>query len=407
MMEGFNYRAQDAAGHIVSGQIDARDSAHAARELLRQGLTPLALTASNSAQQPEFRPNSGNTRRSLTLADKVVTMRELATLLAAGVPLDEALGSLADGHPGHAMGDAMGRALRTVREGGSLHDALQSSGLGLPDHLMTVVRVGEASGQLASALNDCVEQLEVSRRMAQELRSALIYPSILVSAGLLAVLIIFIGVIPRFAPLLRGARAKMPEFSVWVIETAVFMKANLLALGLLAGVAAVVLVALFSRAGFRQAITERAAAAPVLGPWLRDAEVGRWALLMATMLRNRVPLLEALRLSRGALQLHGFAVLIASAARELEHGRSLYDGLRHSHWIPPARLNLIKVGERAGSLDAMLHSLGTMQADAARERQKRAMALIEPIAILLIGSVIGVLMIAVMMAITSMNAGAV
>lgn len=404
-MESFSYRAQDTAGHMVSGQIEARDSAQAARDLLRQGLTPLALKALDAPPEAAL-PRAGRTPKRLTLADKVVMLRELATLLAAGVSLDEALVSLASGHVGGAMGDVMTRASRTVREGGSLHDALQSSGLGLAEHLMTVVRVGEASGDLATALSDCAEQLDVSRRMGQELRNAMVYPSILVVAGLFAVLIIFIGVIPRFAPLLRGARRQMPEFSVWVIETAVYMKAHVLALGLGVGIVAALLVTLFARASFRRALLEWAAAAPVLGPWLRDAEVGRWALLMGTMLRNRVPLLDALKLSRGALQLREFSLVIASATRELEHGRTLYDSLRHSAWIPAARLNLIKVGERAGSLDAMLTSLGSMQSEAARERQKRAMALIEPIAILLIGGVIGVLMVAVMMAITSMNAGA-
>ncbi|MBL8278849.1 MAG: type II secretion system F family protein [Pelomonas sp.] len=404
-METFRYRAQDGSGNIVRGELEARDDAHAARELIRQGLTPLELTAA----APDAAPSGGSSMRRpgrMTAADKVVTVRELATLLAAGVPLDEALGSLASGHAGHGMGDTMARALQAVREGSTLHDALDVSGLGLPAHLMTVVKVGEASGQLASALNDCAEQMEVARRLSQELRSAMIYPSILVLAGVLAVLIIFIGVIPRFAPLLKGTRAQVPEFSVWVIETAVFLKAHLLVLGL--GTAAVlgVTVALLARADVRRMLFEQAAQLPVLGPWLREAEVGRWALLMGTMLQNRVPLLEALKLSRGALHLREFSLLIGSAARELEHGRSLYDSLRQSAWIAPSRLNLIKVGERAGSLDAMLTSLGQMQAEAARERQKRAMALIEPVAILLIGSVIGVLMVAVMMAITSMNAGA-
>ncbi|MGQ3050322.1 MAG: type II secretion system F family protein [Roseateles sp.] len=404
-MESFSYRAQDAAGHMVSGQLEARDSSQAARELLRQGLTPLDLKALDAPPEAVM-PQAGRVPGRLTLADKVVMLRELSTLLAAGVSLDEALVSLASGHTGGAMGNVMARASRTVREGGSLHDALQASGLCLAEHLMTVVRIGEASGDLATALNDCAEQLDVSRRMGQELRNAMVYPTILVVAGLLAVLIIFIGVIPRFAPLLRGARRQMPEFSVWVIETAVYMKAHVLELGLGMGILAALLVTLLARPSFRRALLERAATAPVLGPWLRDAEVGRWALLMGTMLRNRVPLLDALKLSRGALQLREFSLLIASATRELEHGRTLYDSLRHSAWIPPTRLNLIKVGERAGSLDAMLTSLGSMQAEAARERQKRAMSLIEPIAILVIGAVIGMLMVAVMMAITSMNTGA-
>lgn len=406
-MESFKYRAQDAAGRMVSGQLEARDQAQAARELLRQGLKPLELKSEDASAAVVPVLSAGQARRRITVADKVVALSELSTLLKAGVPLDEALSSLASGHAANAMGAGMGLALKAVRSGQSLHDAIQASGLNLPEHLLTLVKVGEASGQLAAALADAAEQLDLSRRLAQELRNALTYPAVLVTAGLAAVLIIFIGVIPRFAPLLRGARANVPEFSLWVIETAVFMKANLLFLGMAAAALVMGLIVLFSRAAFRRALMDRLAMMPVVGPWLRDAEVGRWATLMGTMLRNRVPLLQALRLSQGATGLRDFTLLISSAARDLEHGRSLYDCLRHSPWIPAARLNLIKVGERSGTLDAMLSSLGSMQTEAARERQKQAMALIEPVAILVIGAVIGVLMVSVMMAITSMNTGAV
>ena len=185
-------------------------------------------------------------------------------------------------------------------------------------------------------------------------------PCVLVGAGLLAVFIIFLGVIPKFAPLLRAA-AVVPEFSVWVIETAVFFKANVLFISLgLAAVVGLVVYALL-QPEVRRRLMDRLSRAPVLGAWLRDAEVGRWASLTGAMLRNRVPLLEALRLSRGATALSEFEVLLSSAVRALEGGRSLHDALSHSPWIAPARLNLIKVGERAGNLDAMLSSLGKLQ----------------------------------------------
>ncbi|WIT09977.1 type II secretion system F family protein [Paucibacter sediminis] len=403
-MQSFKYRAQDASGREVSGQLEAGSEADAARELLRQGLRPLQL---QSSAPPAAAVVALGRQRAITVADRVVSLRELGTLLKAGVALDEALESLATGHAASGVGASMARALADVRAGQNLFDALTASGLGLPEHLLTLVKVGEASGQLAAALSDAAEQLELSRRTSAEVRSALIYPTVLVTAGLAAVLIIFVGVIPRFAPLLKSARGNVPEFSMWVIETAVFMKANLLWLGLGAAALLMGLVVAFSRAAVRQGLMDRLAMAPLVGPWLRDAEVGRWATLMGTMLRNRVPLLEALRLSMGATGLRDFRLLVSSAARELEHGRSLYECLRHSPWIPPARLNLIKVGERSGTLDAMLSSLGSMQTDTARERQKQAMALIEPVAILVIGAVIGVLMVSVMMAITSMNSGAV
>lgn len=404
-MQTFSYRAQDGTGRVVSGRIEAPTAADASRELIRQGLQPLAIdapkTGTSNRTALTWRANTA-----LSAADRVVAMRELSTLLKAGVPLDEALESMLSGYAESALGPVMQRTLQAVREGQSLHAALQASQMGLPPHVLTLVKVGEASGQLAATLLDGAEQLEFARKSVQDLRSALIYPAVLMSAGTLAVLIIFLGVIPKFAPLLRSARGEVPAFSAWLIETAVAMKAQILWIGL--GTAAVIgLVAvLLSRADVRQRLLDGLSRVPTLGPWLRDAEVGRWALLMGTMLRNRVPLLEALKLSSGAISLSDFGLLMSSVTRDIEQGRSLHDSLRHASWIPASRLNLIKVGERAGTLDEMLTSLGQMQSEGARERQRTAMALIEPAAILLIGSVIGGLMISVMMVITSLNGSA-
>lgn len=403
-MQRFRYRALDGQGHQVAGNLQAQDAGEAARQLSRQALKVLELTEQGASRQDSAQARR---KRGVSALDRIVVLRELGSLLTAGVALDEALSSVASGHAASEAGAALDKALSEVRAGRSLHDALVSSTLDLAPYILTLVRVGEASGQLAEALTEGADQLEAQRRVTQELRNALIYPCVLVGAGLLAVFIIFLGVIPKFAPLLRSSRSEVPEFSVWVIETAVFFKANVLFISLgLAAVVGLVVYALL-QPEVRRRLMDRLSRAPVLGPWLRDAEVGRWASLTGAMLRNRVPLLEALRLSRGATALSEFEVLLSSAVRALEGGRSLHDALSHSPWIAPARLNLIKVGERAGNLDAMLSSLGKLQTDAARERQKAAMALIEPVAILVIGAVIGGLMISVMMAITSMNAGAV
>jgi len=407
-MPAFKYRALDATGHTVSGRLDAVGEAQASRELLRQGLRPLALQAQDVDGGPAAQPWLPTlSRRAPSASDRVVVLQELATLLRAGVGLEEALESVAAGHAGGPAGAGLSTALSAVRAGQTFHDALQQARLGLPPAMLTLVRAGEASGQLAAALADAAEQLDQARRAMVELRGALIYPAVLVFAGVTAVLIIFIGVIPRFAPMLQGARAGIPEFSRWVIESALFLKANLLPLGIGAGALLALLVSLLARAPVRRRLLDLLAASPLVGPWLRDAELGRWASLMGTMLRNRVPLLQALRLSIDSIQLRDFKLLVGSAARELEHGRSLHEALRHGAWIPAARLNLIKVGERSGTLDAMLSSLGNMQTESARSRQKQAMALIEPVAILVIGAVIGALMVSVMMAITSMNSGAI
>ena len=141
----------------------------------------------------------------------------------------------------------------------------------------------------------------------------------------------------------------------------------------------------------------------VVGPWLLRMEIGRWATVLAALLANRVPIVLALQLSSGALRIRGLREDLQRIGAELQRGVSLTDVLGQQGWLPPARLNLIRVGERSGELPRMLATLGAMETEAARTLQKRVLALIEPLAILLIGGVIGVIMVAVMMAITSLN----
>ena len=139
------------------------------------------------------------------------------------------------------------------------------------------------------------------------------------------------------------------------------------------------------------------------GAWLHETETGRWATLLETLLTNRVPLLDAMELASRGLRLERDRAYMGGVRDELRRGRALSDVLGEAQWIPPTRLNLLKVGERAGALPRMLGELGRLQTESARRLMTRLLALIEPVAILVIGGVIGFIMVAVILAITSLN----
>ena len=395
----FNYRALDDSGASRSGALQAPDEAAAIRLLLQQGLTPvsvLAVAATDAARRSGGRAGVG-------AADRIGLIQELATLLGAGISLGEALPSLAEAYAAQALGPALAGLDRAVRGGERLSAALTASPLGLPPYVLALCQAGEASGELAAALRDAAQQMEHEQRIGTELRNALVYPAVLVSAGVLAVLVIFVGVVPRFASLLKSSRADVPALSRWVIESGLFVKQHLLAFGL--GGAALLGLAVFalSNPRLRASLLDALSRAPVVGPWLLRLEIGRWTTVLGQLLANRVPIIDAVVLSSGALRLKRLRDDLAGAPRELERGRTLADVLGGLAWFPAARLNLVKVGERSGELPRMLGTLGAIETEAARTLQKRALALIEPIAILVIGAVIGVIMVAVMMAITSLN----
>lgn len=389
------YQARDAAGALVHGEIEAPSETEAVQRLAAQGLIPVRL------ERPQLQTLAP--RGKVRAADQVLLLRELATLLAAGVTLGDALPSLAQAYEGQALGAPLQALLREVRGGGRLSDALAQPALRLPAYVLALAQAGEASGQLARALEDAAHQLELERKAGEDLRSALVYPAILVSAGLLAVLIVFMGVVPRFAPMLRSSRGEIPELSRWVIESGVFMRAHAEWFGLAAAGLVLTLVLAARSAALRQQVLEWLLRVPGIGTWLLQGEIGRWATVLGALLGNRVPIVEAMALSARVLKISILRGGVQRATVALQQGRNLADALAAQGWFPPARLNLVRVGERSGELPKMLLALGQAQAEQARVTQKRLLTLIEPAAILLIGSVIGVVMVAVMMAITGIN----
>jgi general secretion pathway protein F len=177
------------------------------------------------------------------------------------------------------------------------------------------------------------------------------------------------------------------------------MLASVAALSALAGA----LVLLARAPAVHRAVVEALARLPITGPWLYASETGRWATLLGNLLDNRVPMLQALDLSARGLRIGRMRVGLAEAQREIRRGRALSDILLQQRWLAATRVNLVRVGERAGELPRMLAELGRVQTETARTQLQRVLALIEPLAILLIGSVVGVIMVGVVLAIASVN----
>ncbi len=391
----FRYQAAGEAGQMVSGYLSAGSQAEAVRLLQQQGLTPTLLQVDAVA--------GAKKRGRASAQDRRLVMRELATLLKAGVPLGEAVESLAGAHAASQIGDAFSRVHAALRGGARFSAALADSGLVLPAYVFQMTAAAEMTGKLAAALADAATQMEYEERVQQEMRNALIYPSVLVVSGIGATLLTFIVVVPKFANLLKNSRADLPLLSVWVLQLGLFVKENLLWLGL--GALALIFsgVAAFSRPGVRAWIWRVLARAPLVGRWLVEIEIGRWSALLGILLENRVPIVRAMELAQEAVRLDEMRFKFQMALRDLRAGKRLADALTSTAMFAPTGLNLIRVGERSGELATMLRTLATLYATAASERMKRFLILLEPAAILIIGGVIGTIMIAIMMAITGLS----
>lgn len=394
----WRYRARDAQGTLHAGTLNAADQRSALAQLRGKGLAVIELTPLQRSASAAPRRTNGPIRA----AQRIQFLDELSTLLAAGIPLGEAAPSLQTAYQGSPLAAPVAHLRQAVQSGSSVAAALQASGLGLDSSTQAIIAAGEAAGHLAQALGDAAAQLQYEQQVAEEFKSALIYPAVLVGAGVLAVVGIFTIVVPRFASLLKG-RAEVPAISRWVIEGGLYFQQHWLAISLGAAGAIAALAIALRQSRTQQQLLQLLAHLPVAGPWLRETEIGRWATLLSSLLAHRVPLLDALQLSRQGLRLAADRTRLGLLHDELRRGRPLSDALGELHWIAPTRLNLLRVGERSGQLPRMLAQLGQLSTQAARVKMKRLLTLIEPIAILLIGGVIGFIMVAVILAITSLN----
>ena len=394
----FQYQAANAQGQVLTGQISAADDREAMRLLQQQNLVPISITSAvvNSATGHASTKKASN-------QDKTLAIQELTTLLNAGVPLAEAVDSISIAHAGTAIGTAFASALTALRGGERFSESLRSTKLELPAYLYQLVAAGELTGKLGHSLQTAVTQMEYEDRMRQEMRNALTYPAILVVSGIAATLLVFIVVVPKFANLLKGNTSNIPMLSKWVIGTGMFVQANLLWVGLISLALIMGVTLALGNAAFRSRAFESLSRVPILGQWIRETEMGRWAAMLSALLENRVPIITAMELALSGVRITTMRNSLHQVLREVRGGTRFADALTTNRALGATGINLIRVGERSGELAPMLRALSTLHENAGRDRMKRFLLLLEPIAILLIGSVIGVIMVAIMLAVTSLN----
>ena len=194
----FQYEAVNRSGGIVSGEMEATGTVDALLSLRKRQLTPMQL----QAQSKDLRPSVG---KKATKQDLLVSLHEMVTLLESGVSIGDTIASQSLANYPDDLSRSYNLMSVEIRRGASFPQALRASGLKLPDYIYYLADAGELTGNLAQSLREGVEQFEYEQKLAQEFRTALIYPAVLVASGIGAVLLIFTFVVPKFMPMLERA----------------------------------------------------------------------------------------------------------------------------------------------------------------------------------------------------------
>jgi general secretion pathway protein F len=394
----FQYRALRQDGRELVGQIESTSVRSAHRDLIRRGIQPMTI-----APEVVRQTRVAATKRKARRRDYIYVVKELHALIAGGVPIAEAVSALVTATENPALVASYGNLNMRLRRGEKFSVAFRGCFPNYPVYIHRIIEAGELSGRLGEGLADAAAELEHEAKIETEMRNALVYPIFLVGFGVLAILFIFLVVVPRFAAMFRGHYDAIPLLSYIVIAGGMWFHDHVLLSLALAAAAAVAAGYFLRDPVMRARAREAAARLPFVEHWLVEVETARWAAVLARLMENRVPLLQSLELARTVMRSRDIQNRLVQVERSVRAGNALAKGLDEYRFLPATALTLVRVGERSGSLAEMMRSVASIYEEIVRNRTKAFLALVEPVAIVLIGGVIALVAVAIFLAITSIN----
>ena len=399
-MATFFFRAVASDGKVRSGSLTADDEKLIARELRKQGLTPIYVGVAPKGTSFEIKlPSFGRGKR----RDVLFFTQELSTLLTSGVPLDRALSITAELTERPAFRFIILDILRVLKGGRSLADSLAVQPEYFSDLYINMVRAGEASGALATIF----ERLAEFERSRDELRnfviSSMIYPALLALVGLSSICILLLFVVPRFASIFDDTRMKVPVPARIMMQVSGILQsywwigAGTIILG-------VVIWRTYTRTAAGRIWWDAARLkTPLLGAALLKAETARFARAMATLVANSVPLVPSIGIAAATLNNLTISGALAGVAQGVKRGEGIAVPLRKAGVFPPLAAHLLTVGEETGRLDQMFARMAEIYENDTRAAIKRFTSIFEPAVILVMGVMVGALILSMLLAITSIN----
>jgi len=404
-MAQFQYRATDAEGKILEGVIDAAERNVAVARLQDRGLIPLRV-AEPSAKRSGIGSIALPTlsfKRGVRGRDLLIFTHEMSTLLAAGMPLDRSLSILTDLSERPEMKRIVADVLQAVQRGKSLAEALAAHPKVFPPIYINMVKAGEIGGVLDHVLARLTEYLERADELRDEVRSAMVYPLILLFTAFGSVTILLTYVLPKFGSIFAQAGQSLPFSARMLLGLSDAMRsywwAGLLVIGLVAFGGMHFLRTPAGRLRWDQ-IKLRIV---LLGDLTRKVAVARFARTLGTLLRSGVPMLQALEIVRDVVG----NLVISNAIEEVKVGVRGGSGvaapLNHSGAFPALALQMISVGEETGKLDEMLIQVADYFDKEVRQQVKRLTSLLEPALLLVGGVVVAFVVLSMFSAIFSIN----
>ena len=424
-MPNYKYSAVGADGRTISGRIDAASKTDCVAELRKRSLTPIdiqeksgggagdgASHSSGSSAEPMSQPPSGAppapgavqkakfrlgaVKPGVRKKEEIVIFtRQLATMIGAGIPMLESLEILREQAESKQFSLLLDQVIGDVRSGKDLSTAMERHPKAFTDVYASMVRAGEASGQIDEILVRLADYLEASQRLKREIKSAMTYPIVSLVMIFSITAYLMIGIVPKFKEVFDSLDIDLPALTRAILGASKFCEDNgmLIIVGMILAAGGIVTYKRTDRGGWQ--FDWLMLHLPVFGPLFRKVGLSRFSKTCATMIKSGVPILGTLEIVAATAGNRLIAEAVDRARESVRQGESLMVPLSESPVFPPMVTRMIGIGEKTGSLETLLEKISEFYDEQVSATVKQLTSLIEPIMIAVMGVMVGTIVLAV------------
>lgn len=392
----FEWKGLNKNGKRTSGEIQAKATADARSKLITQGINPKLVRRKRTSL---FASN-----KKITAMEIAMVTRQIATMLAAGVPLVTTLELLGSGHDKPKMRQLLGTIIADVQSGIPLSDALRPHRVYFDDLYVDLVTAGEHSGALDTVFDRIALYKEKAEALKSKIKKAMFYPAAVVIVAIAVTALLLLMVVPQFEEIFDGFGAELPVFTQFIINVSEGLKVtwHWFAAGIITG------VFLFRRSHrnsqiVRDSVDELVLKIPVIGVILHKGAVARFARTLATTFAAGVPLIDGLESAAGASGNAVYRNALVKIRQEVMAGMQMNLAMRTTNLFPDMLVQMVMIGEESGSLDDMLNKVANIYEMQVDDAVDGLSSLIEPIMMVVIGTLVGGLIVGMYLPIFQMG----
>jgi type IV pilus assembly protein PilC len=384
----YDWVALDKRGKRMKGEMPAKNASLVKAELRRQGMNPQTV-------RERAKPLFGSSGSTIKPGDVAIFSRQIATMMASGVPMVQSFDIIADGQKNVRFKNVLLDVKQNIEGGAALHEALGRYPVQFDELYCNLVHAGETSGVLDTVLDTVATYKERTEALKKKIKKALFYPMMVLAVVFIVILIMLLFVVPVFAKTFQDAGAQLPAPTQFLVDASKFMQSCwYIVIGVIVGGIAAIVIGKKRSPKFAHFLDRLALKMPVMGDIVRNTAIARFARTLGVTFRAGVPLVEALDAVAGATGSIVYGDAVRQMREDISVGHQLQLAMKQTGLFPNMVVQMTGIGEESGALDNMLFKVAEFYEEEVSNAVDTLSTLLEPLIMVVLGTIVGGIVIA-------------